>query len=248
MLDPEWTAGIDAGIPDFAAQVPAFRAWVWSSGILALGALFRGFENAWRFRACRIRASLGWASSIMGAWAGLAALQGEIAGIAWVMLCLLGTAESVLAKGLEQGGSDPMTLWLRAFVAAAAFASSGGQYVLTVLGGGVLLASYLCAGLGKVRAASWWDGRALQAYLARPCYTQTESLLRLFPCFAYRWLGMFVLAFELLSPSVLMSRSLLWGWVLVGISFHLANAGLFGLHRFFWTWVAAYPLLFVFVR
>lgn len=220
------------------------KAWVLSSFILAMGAMFRGLENAIRFRRRPLRASLGWASLGLGGWAGLAALDGSIAGVAWLGLCGLGTVESVLAKGLEQGGSDPMTLWMRAFAAAACFVSPLGRDLLTVLGAGVLLASYVCAGLGKLGTKSWWDGRALQAYLARPCYLGCQPLIARIPPLGFRWLGWGVLAFELFAPAVLVSDELLVVWVLVGIIFHLSNIFLFGLHRFFWTWVAAYPMLF----
>lgn len=219
-------------------------AWLACSGILALGALFRGFENALRFRGHRLRASLGWVSVVMAAWAGLSVLQGQLAGFAWIGLCLIGSAESVLAKGLEQGGSDPMTLWMRAFVASAAYATESGLQILSAFGVSLLLASYVCAGLGKARSSSWWNGRAIEAYLARPCYDLAQLLTERIPGFCYRYLGIGVLGFELLAPGVLISSSLLYGWVIVGVIFHSFNVVLFGLHRFFWTWTAAYPLLF----
>ena len=49
--------------------------------------------------------------------------------------------------------------------------------------------------------------------------------------------------FELAFPLALASLATL-ALALVGAAcFHLANAFLFGLNRFFWTWIAAYPSL-----
>lgn len=218
--------------------------WLLCSGILALGASFRGLENGWRFRGSGLRVGLGAAGLMLGVWAGVCAIFGELAGVAWLGLCVVGTWESVLAKGLEQGGSDPMTLWLRAIVAGAAYAGSTGRPVWNAAGVGLLLASYLCAGVAKAKTRDWWNGRALAVYVAQPTYELCRPLALAVPDFGYRCLGLFVLGFELLAPGVLWSRSLLWGWVFVGVGFHLANTLVFGLHRFFWTWVAGYPLLF----
>lgn len=234
----------DLGLEEQSLLFARSTAWLLCAGILALGALFRGVENALRYKNYPLRARLGYSSVVLALWAGIAVLCGELSGLAWIGLCLVGSAESVLAKGLEQGGSDPMTLWMRAFVAAAAFASASGQHLLNLLGVGLLLASYLCAGIGKAGTREWWQGRALLAYLSQPCYDLGKALLAWIPDFAYRWLGLAVLSFELLAPGVLFSRTWLCVWVVVGITFHLSNIVFFGLHRFFWTWIAAYPLLF----
>lgn len=226
------------------AQLDVAVAWRCCSGVLALGALFRGLENLWRFRPSKLRCALAGASLSLAGWVLVSTLQGDLAGAAWVGLCLVGTAESVLAKGLEQGGSDPMTLWMRAFVATAAWSGAAGQQVLCAVCAGVLLASYVCAGLGKAGTRSWWNGRAIEVYLARPCYTIGQSLSAPLSGFGYQCLGIAVLGFELLAPAVLISSSLLWMWAVVGVMFHALNILFFGLHRFFWTWIAAYPLLF----
>lgn len=220
------------------------KAWLCCAFILALGAVFRGVENALRFQGQALRYRLGCLSVLFAFWALISVAQGELAGLAWMGLCLIGTAESVLAKGLEQGGSDPMTLWMRAFVASAAFVGPSLQSLLNLICVGLLLASYLCAGFGKLRTREWWTGQALQAYLSRPCYDLGKTLVAGIPEFAFRFLGISVLLFELGAPAVLISRSALCVWVVAGVIFHLSNIVLFGLHRFFWTWIAAYPLLF----
>jgi hypothetical protein len=55
-----------------------------------------------------------------------------------------------------------------------------------------------------------------------------------------------VMGFEVLMPiAVLHPVALKVGLAIAGC-FHLANALLFGLNRFFWIWIAAYPSLFWF--
>ena len=49
--------------------------------------------------------------------------------------------------------------------------------------------------------------------------------------------------FELLFPLSLLTASSLYVALVIAASFHLANACLFGLNRFFWIWIAAYPSL-----
>lgn len=50
-----------------------------------------------------------------------------------------------------------------------------------------------------------------------------------------------VILFELVFPLALLNQALLITALCVAGMFHLANARLFGLNRFLWFWVAAYP-------
>ena len=47
--------------------------------------------------------------------------------------------------------------------------------------------------------------------------------------------------FELAFPLTLLTQTTLIMGLAVAATFHFANAGLFGLNRFFWIWLAAYP-------
>lgn len=53
-----------------------------------------------------------------------------------------------------------------------------------------------------------------------------------------------VMLFELVFPLALVSQPTLIAALTIAALFHLANACLFGLNRFFWTWIAVYPILF----
>ncbi len=52
-----------------------------------------------------------------------------------------------------------------------------------------------------------------------------------------------MLAFELGAPLALVDRRLAIAIMIWGAGFHLVNAVVFGLNRFLWTWLAAYPAL-----
>ncbi len=52
--------------------------------------------------------------------------------------------------------------------------------------------------------------------------------------------------FELLMPITFLNATSLAIALMVAASFHLANAWVFGLNRFLWSWLATYPALWWF--
>ena len=50
-----------------------------------------------------------------------------------------------------------------------------------------------------------------------------------------------VIGFEVLFPLALLNQTLLIAALTCAAAFHIANACLFGLNRFVWFWLAAYP-------
>jgi len=52
-----------------------------------------------------------------------------------------------------------------------------------------------------------------------------------------------VILFELSFPLALMTQPTLIAALLIAALFHLSNACLLGLNRFFWVWISAYPVL-----
>ncbi len=107
-----------------------------------------------------------------------------------------------------------------------------------------LVLSYFISGWVKVVNPEWRNGRALRDVFEFSAYPVSESLRR----WAQRpqWLlymSWIVMLFELLFPLSLLTASSLYVALIVAASFHLANACLFGLNRFFWIWIAAYPSL-----
>jgi hypothetical protein len=107
-----------------------------------------------------------------------------------------------------------------------------------------LMLSYFVSGWVKVVNPQWRSGRALRDVFQFSAYPVSEGLRR----WARRprvlfLMGWAVMAFELAFPLTLLWRPALIAGLAVAATFHLANACLFGLNRFFWTWLATYPAI-----
>jgi len=105
-----------------------------------------------------------------------------------------------------------------------------------------VILSYFIAGWVKIVNPAWRNGRALQDVFLFSAYPVSESLRRLadWPrlLFLMSWA---VMLFEMLFPLALTTHTTLIVGLVIASLFHLANAVLFGLNRFFWIWLAAYP-------
>jgi hypothetical protein len=148
-------------------------------------------------------------------------------------------------QGPYNGGSDRMgllALWCLALsrlmptlqTKEAFFGYLGVQLVL----------SYFISGGVKIVNPDWRSGRALRDVFQFSAYPVSEALRR--------WAGRprvlsamswAVILFELAFPLTLLSRPTLVVGLAIAATFHLANACLFGLNRFFWTWLAMYPAI-----
>ncbi len=107
-----------------------------------------------------------------------------------------------------------------------------------------LVLSYFIAGWVKVVNREWRSGRALQdvfLFSAYPFSTCLKDWVN-YP----KWLRLMswaVMTFELAFPFMLLTQETLILALIIAAIFHLANVYLFGLNRFFWVWIAAYPSL-----
>ena len=177
----------------------------------------------------------------------LAICAGLAAGIAPGVMCaaLLVNAVFWLRRfaGPYNGGADRMGLLILMCLTLAAWAPGAREVAFGYLGAQVAL-SYFISGWVKVTNADWRSGAALGDVFAVSAYPVAESwralsarprLMR-----AAAWA---VMGFELLFPLALTSAPTLYAALAVGAAFHLANACLFGLNRFFWIWLTAYPSL-----
>lgn len=110
-----------------------------------------------------------------------------------------------------------------------------------------LLLSYTLAGWVKLVNPDWRSGQALRDIFEFSVYPVSESL-RAWAHAPGMLLGLSwtVIAFEVLFPLAMLNGTLLTAALGVAFMFHLSNAGLFGLSRFVWIWVAGYPCLFWF--
>ncbi len=107
-----------------------------------------------------------------------------------------------------------------------------------------LIFSYFQSGYIKVINPDWRSGQALRDVFALTAYPVSEHLRgwAQSPRLLW-WMSWSVILFELVFPLSLLWYSALIITLSIAALFHLANACLFGLNRFFWIWPAAYPVI-----
>lgn len=206
--------------------------------LLALAWIQQSAEHLRRFRTERL---------LFGVRIGLCILLALGVGSPWplVGLALLSLAILHRFQGPYNGGSDRMGL-LALWCLTAAELAPPGRWREIAFGylGAQLVLSYFISGWVKVVNPDWRSGRALRQVFELSAYPVSESLRGwgrrpgLLKAMAWAVMGL-----ELAFPLTLASQpTLLIALTLTG-AFHLANACLFGLNRFFWTWIAVYPAL-----
>lgn len=148
-------------------------------------------------------------------------------------------------QGPYNGGSDRMGLLaLWCLTLCRCLPPGKGQEIAFGYLGAQLILSYFISGWVKIVNPDWRNGTALRQVFAFSAYPVSESLrgwaqrpglLRV--------MSWGVMGFELAFPLTLLSQPSLIVGLGVAAVFHLANACLFGLNRFFWTWLATYPAI-----
>ena len=164
-----------------------------------------------------------------------------------VEAALLVTAVILIRRfqGPYNGGSDTMTLlvllclWLSHIAPNRYWQEIALGYLAVQL-----TLSYFQSGWVKVVNPEWRSGRALQQVFALSAYPVSENV-RLWAGRpqVLRAMSWSVMVFELLFPLALLDQTLLIVALGTAALFHLANACLFGLNRFFWIWPAAFPVI-----
>jgi hypothetical protein len=102
--------------------------------------------------------------------------------------------------------------------------------------------SYFISGQVKIANPDWRSGRALQDVFAFSAYPVSEDLRRLADRPRLLWAASWaVMLFEVLFPLAMLHQAVLIVALCIAALFHVANACLFGLNRFVWVWVSAYP-------
>lgn len=164
---------------------------------------------------------------------------------AWVLILLFIVALVSLQRfqGPYNGGADRMSLLLLCclclvyFLPVQAWKEMAFAYLALQL-----LLSYFISGWVKLVNPQWRTGKALANVFLFSAYPASESL-RGWADSTHLLLVMSwsVILFELLFPLSLLSAVSLAAALFIAAAFHFANACLFGLNRFFWIWLAAYP-------
>ncbi|OCX61005.1 hypothetical protein BFP70_16205 [Thioclava sp. SK-1] len=190
-----------------------------------------GFADAKRIHFARICLCfwllLGWHSD----WA-LAGLTG------------LGVVHLIRFQGPYNGGSDRMGLLILFCLTTARWVPA--QYQELALGyiGVQLVISYVWAGWVKLRNPEWRQGRALHDVFLFSAYPVCTNLRGWANHPRLLWaMGWGVMILEFFFPLSLLDQQLMMAALCVAAAFHLSNAIFFGLNRFLWVWLAAYPSL-----
>jgi len=165
----------------------------------------------------------------------------------WILLALLLLGTLILQRfqGPYMRGSDRMGLLILLCLCAAHFAPSAywqnmalGYLALQ------LILSYVISGWVKIINSDWRRGKALCEVFEYSAYPVSENLRQWAQSprllFGMAWC---VMLFELLFPLALFTQTGLIIALFIAALFHFANACLFGLNRFFWIWLAAYPAI-----
>ena len=164
---------------------------------------------------------------------------------AWVslLLLLLGLLILHLFQGPYNGGADRMSLLVLCCLCLVYFLPT--QHWKEIAFGYLslqLILSYFISGWVKAINPEWRNGQALKDVFQFSAYPVSESLRswskspRMLLTMSWA-----VILFELLFPLSILSNISLTVALILAASFHLSNAFLFGLNRFFWIWISAYP-------
>jgi hypothetical protein len=161
------------------------------------------------------------------------------------LLVLLGIATLYRFQGPYNGGSDRMSLLLLFCLLAARLAPTR-QWQEIALGylAVQILLSYAISGWVKLTNPDWRTGQALQDIFQFSVYPVSERLrsLAMAPTLLLG-LSWTLMLFEILFPLALFDARYLKAALVIGGLFHLVNGCVFGLNRFLWIWIAAYPCL-----
>ncbi|CUI30159.1 HTTM domain-containing protein [Cognatishimia activa] len=206
-----------------------------SEVLLALVVLQTALEHFWQGRdralyAARIALCL-W---VLGGWhAGIA-----IGGL-WISSLIL------LHRfgGPYNGGADKMTILITTCLSAAHLFPDWAELAMAYLAVQLVL-SYFVSGYVKIKNPDWRSGQALIDVFRFSAYPVSERLRGWAGQPRVLWLMSWsVIGFEVIFPLTLLHPLALWIGMAVAATFHFANACLFGLNRFFWIWICAYPSL-----
>lgn len=173
------------------------------------------------------------------------------AGVVWAAPGLLVTQLAIGARfrGTFNGGSDYMSVVVLLALSGVACAGGSPRAVQACLAYVCvqLVFSYFIAGTVKLPRREWRSGEALARLLASNRYGTPPWLQRLArrPALA-RAAARALLLFECAFPLALAEPRLAGAFAAAGALFHAGNVLAFGLNRFFFAWLAAYPALFYF--
>lgn len=146
--------------------------------------------------------------------------------------------------GAYNGGSDKMTILVLTCTGLATWLTGPMAEVALGYLALQLMLSYFVSGWVKLTNPAWRNGAVLHDVFEMSAYPVSNSVRRIAQRPGAVWAGCCaVIGFEVLFPLALLHPLALQAALGTAALFHLANACLFGLNRFLWTWIAAFPSL-----
>lgn len=167
----------------------------------------------------------------------------------FVGLFLLHLLTCIRFRGTFNGGSDMMIFVVLTGVLISLLSTNeSGQKLGLIYIAIHGFYSYFKAGLVKVVHPDWRQGRAISVFLKRSLFTENQRVADWLDrhhdiTFVMSWV---VLTFELSIFLTLIFPNLMLFYFLAAIVFHFMIYLSFGLNRFFWSWLSAWPsMIFV---
>lgn len=207
----------------------------WVEILVALALAQSALEHLWTHRRGR------W---IFAARLGFCALT--LCGVGWAVWGLLATGILALQRfnGPYNGGSDRMALLVLFCLSLAQIPNPALQEIAMAYLAVQLVLSYVLSGWVKLRNRRWRSGAALADVFAFSVYPVSRATRGWADRPVALWRASWaVILLELVFPLALLHPAALGGALVVAAVFHLSNALSFGLNRFLWIWIAAYPAL-----
>lgn len=165
----------------------------------------------------------------------------------WMILVLFASSLFLLYRfqGPYNGGSDRMGLLIQLCLLLAHWLpNEQWRHIALAYLALQLILSYVISGWVKIKNPNWRNGTALIDVFLFSAYPASDSIrawhLRHSLLLYASW---FIIVLELFFPLFLLHTQALYIGLTATAIFHLANALLFGLNRFFWTWLSAYPAI-----
>lgn len=161
-------------------------------------------------------------------------------------ICGILIYQFVRFRGFYNGGADAMTfVVLFSCTAALCFPGSEKYQAIFLWYIGIqAILSYFVAGLAKAKHKDWWNGFALKHALTQSTYVVPARIQDWANSKFLKVSSVALLGFELATPLALLDKGATDLFVLFAVLFHLLNFFVFGLNRFVFAWLAAYPAVY----
>lgn len=162
----------------------------------------------------------------------------------WIVLLMffLNLLICLRFRGTFNGGSDMMIFVLLIGLLVSNWSQQAGLLYICIH----TMFSYFKAGLSKMKSNDWLNGLAISQFAKRSLYIDSHKFgdwLNQNPAVA-KILSISTIAFEVGIILLLFFPKFVGLYFLLALFFHISVFRIFGLNRFFWAWLCAWPSVF----